>query len=224
MNERARRVAALGGVIGPAAFIAAWIVASIIAPHYSTSDDAISELAAVGTDTRVLMTGGFLAVALGAIPYAIALRSALGGRAWMAAVGTALAMVLLTVFPLGRSAATDHFHGIAALIGYIALAVTPLLAIPPLLVRAKRRIAALGVLTAALLTAAVLLSDTTPFTGLFQRIGLTTGQAWIAGSALAMALRSPQTRTLDLTPSDLAVVVDGGALADPAARSTRQPA
>ena len=96
MNLPVRRLAALGGVIGPAAFIVAWAVASSIAPRYSASDDAISELAAVRAQTRLLMTGGFVALALCATPYAMVLRSALGGRAWIAAAGTGVAILLLT--------------------------------------------------------------------------------------------------------------------------------
>ncbi len=52
--------------------------------------------------------------------------------------------------------------------------------------------ASLGIATAALSAIALILSDTTPLTGLFQRIGLTAGQVWIAGSALAMAHRVPR--------------------------------
>ena len=76
--------------------------------------------------------------------------------------------------------------------GYITLAVTPLLAIRPLLARGHRGVASLGIAMAALSAIALILSDTTPLTGLFQRIGLTAGQVWIAGSALAMAHRVPR--------------------------------
>jgi hypothetical membrane protein len=196
-SERtAMRVAALGGIIGPAAFIVAWAVASTIAPRYSANDDAISELAAVGADTRMLMNGGFIALGLCVLPYALALRSALGGRAWITAAGTGIAITLIAAIPLGRSSATDHFHGIFAILGYVALTVTPLLAIRPLLVRGHRNVATVGLVTATLAVTCLLLSDTTPLTGLFQRIGLTAGQAWTAGSALVMAFGPRSTRTL----------------------------
>src|SRR3954451_3356712 len=78
------RVAALGGVVGPVAFIVAWVAASAIAPAHSAMDDAISELAAVGADTRALMTTGFVVFALCVFAYAMALRSTLGGGAWIA--------------------------------------------------------------------------------------------------------------------------------------------
>jgi hypothetical membrane protein len=180
-------VAALGGVAGPVAFLVACSLASMSAPRYSSSRDAISELAAVGADSRALMTGGFIALALCALPYAMALRSALGGRAWITAAQTGLALLLVAAIPLGRSATTNHYHGIVAIVGYVALAVTPLLAVRPLVVRGYRDVACLGIATATMSVTALVLSDTTPLTGLFQRIGLTAGLLWVAGSAVAMA-------------------------------------
>jgi hypothetical membrane protein len=190
------RLAALGGLVGPLLFILTWAAASTIEAGYSPSDDAISELAAIGADTRALMTTGFVAFALCVIPYAMAMRRALAGPAWMAAAGTGVATLLVAAIPLGRSTGTDHLHGIVAVVGYTALAVTPLLAIRPLLNRGNRGIARLSLVTATVSGTALLLSDVTPLTGLFQRIGLTVGQAWIVGSALANALgRLPTTPT-----------------------------
>jgi hypothetical membrane protein len=182
------RLAALGGVVGPAAFVVAWVAASAIAPAHSAMDDAISELAAVGADTRALMTSGFVAFALCVFAYAIALRSTLGGGAWITAAGTGFATLLVAAIPLGRSEAADHGHGIVAVCGYALLAITPLLAMRPLLVRGQRRAARLSAAAAAVSATALLLSDLTPLTGLFQRIGLTAGQGWIVASAVAMAL------------------------------------
>ena len=180
------RWAALGGVVGPVAFIVAWCLASTVAPGYSASNDAISELAAAGADTRALMTSGFIAFALCVFPYAWALRGSLGGRAWTAAAGTGIATLLVAAIPLGRSPASDHWHGIVAVCGYTSLAVTPLLAIRPLLARGHPAVAALSIATAAVSATTLLLSDATRLTGLFQRVGLTTGQVWILCSSLAV--------------------------------------
>ncbi len=133
--HRGARLAALGGVIGPVVFIATWGIASAAAPGYSPREDAISELAAVGAGTRSLMTGGFVAFALCVLLFATALRSELGGRAWMTAAGTGVGTLLVAAIPLGHSPTADHCHGIVAVCGYAALAVTPLLAIRPLLAR-----------------------------------------------------------------------------------------
>ena len=189
------RRAALGGVVGPAVFILTWTLASAIQPGYSTRDDAISELAAVGADTRAFMTVGFVVFALCVLPYAMALRSALGGGAWISAAGTGVFTLVVAAIPLGQSARTDHWHGIVAVLGYTSLAITPLLAIRPLLDRGWRGAATLSVAMAAISGIALLLSDTTRLTGLFQRIGLTAGQVWIAGAALTIASgRSPAQR------------------------------
>ena len=75
------RVAALAGVVGPAAFIGAWSVgAAVTSREYSSIDDAISRLAAVGADTRALMTTGFVGFGVGLPVYAWALRRSSGVR------------------------------------------------------------------------------------------------------------------------------------------------
>ena len=181
------RRAALGGVVGPVAFILTWTLASVIQPGYSARDDAISELAAVGADTRVFMTVGFVVFALCLFPCAMALRSTLGGGAWICAAAMGVFTLVVAAIPLGQSTRTDHWHGIVAVLGYTSLAITPLLAIRPLLERGRRGAATLSVAMAAVSGIALLLSDTTPLTGLFQRIGLTAGQVWIAGAALTIA-------------------------------------
>jgi len=189
------RRAALGGVVGPVAFILTWTLASAIQPGYSARDDAISELAAVGADTRPFMTVGFVVFALCVLPYAMALRSTLGGGAWISAAGTGVATLVVAAIPLGQSTRTDHWHGIVAVLGYTSLAITPLLAVRPLLDRGRRGAATLSIAMATISGSALLLSDTTPLTGLFQRIGLTAGQVWIAGAALTIASgRSPAER------------------------------
>jgi hypothetical membrane protein len=188
------RRAALGGVVGPVVFIMTWAMASVMLRGYSMSDDAISELAAVGADTRALMTGGFVAFALCVVPYAVALRQDLGGAAWISAAGTGVATLVVAAIPLGQSTTADHCHGVVAVLGYFSLAVTPLLAVRPLLDRGSRAAASLSIVTAAVSATGLLLSDITPLTGLFQRIGLTAGQIWIASSALAMLAGRSQAR------------------------------
>jgi hypothetical protein len=47
------RLLALGGVIGPVAFVGSWALAGATTAGYSPLDSAISELAAVDAPTRV---------------------------------------------------------------------------------------------------------------------------------------------------------------------------
>jgi len=186
MRETAR-TAALGGVIGPAGFIGAWVVgAAATSAPYSSIEDAISRLAAVGIDTRWIMTGGFVVFGLSLPAFGWALRSTVPGWAWATATATGLSTLAVALTPLDRSDLVDRLHGVFAGIGYVTLAATPLLAAGPLLRMGRRRLAVGGV--AAGLTSAVALALTTTDlpTGLCQRVGLTAGDLWIVAAALAI--------------------------------------
>ena len=185
------KLAAVGGVVGPAAFIGAWVVGSATKAGYSPIDDAISRLAAVGASTKPLMTAGFLVFGIGVPIYATALRRALGGLAAVAAAATGLATIGIAALPLERSAAVDTWHGAAAGIAYVTLAATPLLAGRTLRGRGHRRLAALSGLVGVVTATSLALSLTELPTGLFQRIGLTAGDLWIMVSAVAIIVRRP---------------------------------
>jgi Protein of unknown function (DUF998) len=184
------RRAAWGGVVGPVAFLGAWVVGSVTSAYYSPVYDPISRLAAVGTDTRGLMSAGFVAFGMGVPLYGAALRAAVPGRAWMGAVATGLATLGVAAAPLGRSAAGDRWHGVFAVAGYVALASTPLLAAPSLRRNGQRTLASVGVASSAVTALALVLATTTSQRGLFQRVGLTSTHLWIVASALVV-LRSP---------------------------------
>ena len=182
------RAAALGGVIGPVAFIGAWVAGSARLEGYSVVDDAISRLAASGADTRPLMTAGFVAFGVGLPVYAVALRHVLGGAAWVTAAATGVATLAVAVLPLERSAAVDRWHAVAAAIGYVTLAATPLVARRSLRRRGHDGLAGLGLVCGAVSAAALVASASGGVpTGLFQRIGLTAGDVWVMASAGAIA-------------------------------------
>lgn len=186
-----RRVAALGGVVGPAAFVGAWTAGAVIAGgDYSSIDDAISRLAALRADSRPLMTAGFVVFGVAVPVYSCALRLAVGGRSWMAAAGAGAATLAVAATPLGRSPTIDSWHAAFATIGYVALAATPLIAARPLWRQGQHRLAGAGVVAGAVSAASLLLSTTRLPTGLFQRIGLTTADLWIVASASWMAAGS----------------------------------
>lgn len=181
------RIAAAGGVIGPAAFVGCWAVGGLVtAGGYSAVDDAISRLAAIGAGTRPSMTAGFVAFGVALPVYASALRSAVGGPAWTTAAATGLATLAVAATPLDRSPAMDTWHAVFAGIGYTTLAVTPALAARALRRMGHRRLAHLGVAATAVSATALVVSLSGSSTGLFQRIGLTAGDVWIAASASAM--------------------------------------
>ena len=180
---------AWGGIVGPAAFIGGWAVGGAVRAGYSPVEDAISRLAAVGASTRPLMTAGFVAFGVGVPVYALALRRALPGPAWTTAVATGLATLGVAATPLDTSAAVDAVHGVFAGTGYATLAATPLLAARPLAAAGHRRAAvasaATGLASAACL-AATLVGERH---GLWQRLGLTIGDAWLVASAAWMVRR-----------------------------------
>lgn len=186
--RRTVRTTALGGVIGPAGFIGAWVIgAAVTSAPYSPIDDAISRLAAVGSETRWLMTAGFVTFGISLPAYAWALRSTVPGRAWLTATATGLATLAVAATPLDQSSTVDRLHSIFAGIGYLTLAATPLLAASPLRAMGHHRLARFGVAAGLTSATALVLTTTGLPTGLFQRVGLTVSDAWIITSALAIA-------------------------------------
>jgi hypothetical protein len=178
------RAAALGGIVGPSAFVAAWVAgAAVTARSYSSVDDPISRLAAVGADTRWLMTAGFVVFGVALPLYAASLRRAVPGPAWIAAAATGLATLGVAATPLDRSDAVDAAHGLLAGVGYLALAATPLLAARPLLDRGHRGLALLGVAAGVVSTISLGITTLDVPTGLFQRAGLTATDLWIVATA-----------------------------------------
>lgn len=181
------RSAALGGVIGPAGFIGAWAAgAAVTSVSYSSIDDAISRLAAVGADTRWLMTAGFVTFGVALPVFSAALRSIVPGRAWIAAATTGVATLAVAATPLDHSDTVDRLHGLAAGIGYVTLAATPLLAARPLLAMGHRRLANAGVAAGAVSALALALTTTALPSGFFQRLGLTVSDVWIVATAIAI--------------------------------------
>ena len=117
-------------------------------------------------------------------------------------MSTGIATLGVAAFPLDVSSTIDTVHGALATIGYATLAATPLLAARPLAESGHREAAALslaaGVIAGLSLAATVL----GPAHGLFQRIGLTTGDIWLAASAVAMF--RPCARQRQYVPSSIA--------------------
>ncbi len=181
-----------GGVVGPAAFVGAWVIGgAITSGSYSPVDNAISDLAAVGSSTRVLMTVGFVVFGCGLIAFGFALRVVLDGRAWIAALVTGACTLGVAAAPL-KGWSGDTVHGAFASVGYVAIVALPLLAAPAFVRRGWTRGARLSVLTAAVSAACLVATTFGPAHGLWQRLGLTVGDVWIAvaASCLLVTVRS----------------------------------
>jgi hypothetical membrane protein len=168
------RAVAVAGVVGPVVFVTTWATLGATRPGYSPVDDAISQLAKVGTSTRPAMTVGFLVFGVAVCAYAAGAQLPRWSRASLA--GTALAIVGVAAFPLGGT--SDTVHAVFAGIGYATLAAAPLTASR---VFAQRWWSVLAGVTCALLLAG---SVAGPAHGLLQRAGLTVGDAWIVATAV----------------------------------------
>ncbi len=186
----ARRPALLGGVAGPAAFVAAWAIGGAVATGYSPVDDPISRLAAVGASTRPHMTDGFLGFGAGVAAFAAGgLRPSLDGPAWLAALAAGACTVGVAAVPLdaGRDGlpCARAGHGDAALVAVPALAARPLAG-------DDRRGAAVAAAAVAAVAAGCLAASVAASSGdgLLQRLGLTTLDVWLAVTAVRLWRRS----------------------------------
>ena len=160
---------------GPVAFVTAWAALGARAAGYDPTRDAISRLAALGAPTRPAMTAGLVALGAGMALYGLAVRP---DPAWPLPVVNGAVTLAVAALPLGG--AYDNAHGVAAGLGYLTLAAVPVA------VGRRPRSVAFGVVSGVCLLLTVALDRD----GLFQRVGLTVAQAWVAVSALAL-LRSP---------------------------------
>jgi hypothetical membrane protein len=176
---------AVGGVIGPVAFVGAWSLAGLSAGHYSATREAISKLAETGAPTRPAMTAGFIVFGVSMPVYSRALRAALGGRAWMTAFATGMATLGVAAAPLG-SPTSDTVHAWFATAGYATLAATPLVAAPRFARYGRHAWARASALTAIGSALCLVATIAGPAHGLFQRLGLGLVDIWILVTAIEM--------------------------------------
>lgn len=199
-RQRLRQWFALGGLVGPTAFVAAWTSGALVDDRQlSAVDDAISQLAHVESNTRLLMTAGLVGFAVGVALLAIGGRSVLGTATSLLLAATAASTLAVAALPLGESDTVDRLHDVAAGLGYVTLIGVPLFAHGPLSHLGAARVAGLGRVAAAVSAWSLATSLTVGPAGLFQRLGLAAVDAWIAVVAALIATgrliaRSTQTR------------------------------
>ena len=169
------------------AFATAWAIGGVTKAGYSPVHDAISRLAAIGSSARPLMTAGFIAFGVAVPVYATALRRAVDGPAWITAALTGISTLAVVAAPLEHSTTVDHWHAVFAGTGYVTLAATPLLAARPLAAAGHRGLARFGVGAGVVSAISLALTTSGAPTGLFQRLGLTSGDLWLAASGIAIA-------------------------------------
>ena len=186
---------AIGGIVGPSAFVTAWVIGAFSDDRQlSAIDDAISQLAHVGSNTRWLMTVGFVTFGIGVGLFAVSVRTTLGATTSALLAATATSTSAVALFPLGASDTVDQLHGIAAATGYITLVGAPLAACGPLRRLGAHRLADAGVAAAAVAAVSLGASLALPASGAFQRLGLTVVDAWIMTTAGLLATGRLGTR------------------------------
>ena len=182
----AGRALAWGGVVGPPGFIAAWATAGALTKGYSPVQESISRLAAVRAPKRQLMTAGFVCFGVAVPAYGVALRKSLAGPAWAAATVSGVATLGVGTVPLGTSALFERVPYGLAVLGSSSLALTPILASQGLSARGYGRAALASRLLGALSGACLAAPAFSQAEGLFQRVGLTLAEGWLAASAIAI--------------------------------------
>jgi hypothetical membrane protein len=174
-------------VVGPFVFIVSWVVAGALRDGYDPVHEAISRLAELGAPNRWIVTTGMATFGIACI---------FVGRAWkvhaglvgVALVAAGIASLFVAAFPCtegcpGSGSFTDVAHTLSAGTHYIAFAGGTLVAAR--LARSARFRS--WSLAAGVAGAGALIVHATGAgpNGLFQRIGLTTLDLWLASMAWA---------------------------------------
>lgn len=186
--EVPRPLGAACGIVAPVVFVGGWAVLGTRAAGYEPLEDAISLLAREGAPTRPAMTLCFAVFGLLLPIWAWTLAARLGVPALRPVVTTAgLATLAVAALPLSREGGQgqDAAHAVAALTGYLAMVLTPLVAARGL--RGPSRTASLLV---AAVAAVALTGSVATGSGGLQRLGLTVVDAWhvaLAGTVLRAA-------------------------------------
>jgi hypothetical protein len=187
--EAAERVASVCGLLAPASFVGAWAVCGALRDDgYDPVQQAISQLARIGSPTRTGMTAGFVGFGLLLPVFARRLPALVGaGRGLRASMTVAgLATLAVAALPLQREEGgiPDLLHAIAAGTGYAAMALSPALGARSLAADGRGRAATVSAVVSLASLGALVASVTSGPTGLWQRVGLGVVDAWFAGWAV----------------------------------------
>ena len=210
MRRRWYRARALGGVLGPVAFTAAWVVSTARQDGYSIRDEHISGLAAPDARDPALMMAGFFALGAGTIAAGSALEDALGGwrrAGWGPRLIQASGMAALLAGALRRDRmllkppeGTEHSqswkndgHDLAAGVVYVCLVAAPI----ALAVRWRDDPLWQHLVTPALVGSAVTLGSLVlfasqviePWNGIVQRAMVTLPAAGLASLSIELLRR-----------------------------------
>lgn len=205
------RLRAACGVIGPAAFTAAWITSTLRQSGYSIAEEHLSGLAAPDARDPEIMIAGFVALGACTTAFGSALGAALGGRgragaapalvrgAGIATIAAGLLrrdrMLLPADAAAGGQSWHNHGHDLASLAIYATLVIAP-----PLLSRRLRddprwsalRPAAIATSVGSTALLALFWSRAVePWNGIVQRVAVTVPLAAMAAFATELLRHDP---------------------------------
>jgi hypothetical membrane protein len=196
-TRRARQLA-LAGIVGPVVFAAAAVIGAPFDDGYSHTHQFVSELAAEGSSSRVLMTVGFLALGVCLVVFAWsvrALRPAAGALALVIALSGAGTLMAGTFScdqgcpAKGHMSTHQELHNVSSVITFSSWIIAPLLAGWRLRgTRLARLSTAVGVFALAVGVGLSSFSDRQPDdpVGLLQRVLLIAVGAWFLLMALEL--------------------------------------
>lgn len=188
------RTAAACGIAGPVAFVGGWLVNGLRTDGYDPVVQAISQLARDGAPTQPVMTACFVTFGLLMPVWAPTVARQLGAPALRPAVTVAgLATLAVALLPLTREpgGTQDQMHALSAGTGYVAMALTPLIAAVALRRSGRTTAAALSVLTGAVSAGCLVATVVAEQSGLFQRLGLGVVDLWHVVVATWVLTRRP---------------------------------
>jgi len=185
MTNLVRRPALFSAALAPVFFIAGTVVAGLAWPSYNPISQTISELAAGDAPTRVFMTVMFMLTAIcHGVTGVFARGIGIPGRvALVLAAGSTFAVA---IFPLPTVAGTSVPHRISAIVGFVLLAIWPVLGMRlrrdyPRIIRPWGAILGTALLaTACFYFLAVWSSPQTGTVGLVERIAANAESLWPA--------------------------------------------
>ena len=189
-----RRTAAWCGLVGPTVFVAGWTLNGLRTDGYDPLTEAISQLARNGSATQLSMTACFLTFGVLMPLWAPTLARELGTPSLRPVVTVAgLATAAVAALPLTRDAGgtQDLLHGLAAGTGYVAMALTGLVAAPALHRRGWTAAAAASVAVSVVAASSLVATLFVDGAGGLQRLGLTVVDAWHVAVAAWVLRRRP---------------------------------
>jgi hypothetical membrane protein len=204
MHPPIHRAAIISSIAAPIIFIGTTIVAESLWPAFDPIKQTVSELAAGDAPTRVLMTiafvlTGFCHIVTGSFARGIGVP----GR--LAIVAAGFATLGVAIFPLPTVAGTSVEHRLATMVGFIILAIWPVLGMRlnrsyPWIIRPAGAIISTAFIAVfCFWFLAVWSQPALGYVGIIERVAADLQSLWPAVVVLALVLsqkRARQTRQL----------------------------